>query len=57
MERTYQTAACLRRAVDHLTQLPVQPDLVMITGDCVDAGTDSEYARFRELLQPIATRP
>ncbi|MDD9904984.1 MAG: phosphodiesterase [Rhodospirillaceae bacterium] len=53
MERTYETAACLRRAVDHLIQLPVKPDLVMVTGDCVDTGTDWEYARFRELLQPL----
>lgn len=53
MERTYGTAARLRRTIDHLNKLPLPPDLVMVTGDCVDAGTDSEYERFRELLQPL----
>jgi 3',5'-cyclic AMP phosphodiesterase CpdA len=43
----------LQRAVDHLMQLPAPPDVVVITGDCVNGGSMPEYQRFRALLQPL----
>jgi len=54
MERTYGTAGCLHRAVDHLNRLSLPPDLVMVSGDCVDGGTAAEYERFQELLRPLS---
>jgi 3',5'-cyclic AMP phosphodiesterase CpdA len=53
LDRTYATAEHLRRAVDHLLRLPARPDLVLLTGDCVDAGSAEEYERLRELLSPL----
>lgn len=52
-DRAYQTAPYLQRAVDHLLAMPARPDAVLITGDCVDAGTVEEYERFRELIRPL----
>ena len=52
-EQRYQTAARLRRAVAHLNGLPAPPDLVLVTGDCVDSGGELEYERFRALLRPL----
>lgn len=54
MERTYGTAACLSRAVEHLNRLSLPPDLVMVSGDCGGSGTDSQYDRFQKLLRPLA---
>jgi Icc protein len=45
--------AHLQRAVAHLLELPARPDVVIITGDCVDAGDHAEYSRFLELLKPL----
>jgi Icc protein len=45
--------AQLARAVEHLLRLPMPPDIVLVTGDCVDSGTLPEYQRFRELLSPL----
>lgn len=45
-----EAAAALQRAVTHLNQLPAPPDLVIVTGDCADHGSASEYERVRELL-------
>jgi 3',5'-cyclic AMP phosphodiesterase CpdA len=47
------TAAFLARAVDHLLHLDPLPDVVLATGDLVDAGADEEYARLRHLLSPL----
>jgi Icc protein len=44
----------LARAVDHLLRLPTPPDVVIVTGDCVDTGSPAEYERFRELLGPLS---
>ncbi len=52
-DRTYETATHLQRAVAHLTQLPAPPDVVLVTGDCVDGGSVPEYERFRDLLRPL----
>ena len=43
----------LARAVAHLLRLPVAPDVVLVTGDCVNHGTPAEYARFQHLLSPL----
>ncbi len=53
LEQRFATAAHLQRAVHHLVSLPKPPDVVLITGDCVDGGSVSEYERFREFLQPL----
>jgi 3',5'-cyclic AMP phosphodiesterase CpdA len=46
-------AVDLRRAVDHLLRLPARPDVVLITGDCVNGGSLPEYQRFRQLIAPL----
>ncbi|ACO46774.1 phosphodiesterase [Deinococcus deserti] len=48
-----QAAHALRRAVSHLLELPVLPDLVLITGDCTEHGEVAEYETFRTLIQPL----
>ncbi len=53
LEQRFATARHLQRAVTHLVSLPKPPDVVLITGDCVDDGSVPEYERFRELLQPL----
>jgi 3',5'-cyclic AMP phosphodiesterase CpdA len=47
------TGACLEAAVAAVKALDPQPDIVVITGDLVDAGRPEEYARFRRYLAPI----
>jgi len=48
-----KATAQLRRAVDHLMRLPAPPDVVLITGDCVNGGSMPEYQSFRALLRPL----
>src|SRR4051812_25421157 len=48
-----KVTVCLRRAVDHLMRLPAPPDVVLVSGDCVDGGSMPEYQRFRALLRPL----
>ena len=43
----------LERAVAHLMQLPARPDVVLITGDCVENGRRSEYDQFQALIRPL----
>jgi 3',5'-cyclic-AMP phosphodiesterase len=45
--------AQLAAAVDAVLALPQQPDAVLVTGDLADHGTETEYARVRELLAPL----
>ncbi len=47
------TAAHLRDAVAHLSELEVAPDLVVATGDLTDAGSPAEYEHLIELLAPL----
>jgi len=47
------TAALLARAVAHVNALQPRPDLVLVTGDLVDAGAPAEYARLKTLLVPL----
>jgi len=53
VDRRFETAMHLRRAVKHLASLPMRPDLVIVTGDCVDKGSGAEYQRFVDLLRPL----
>ena len=50
------TAAALARCVAFLNGLAPRPDIVVVTGDLVDFGRDEEYARFRDLMAPLAIR-
>ncbi|RAK66886.1 phosphodiesterase [Hymenobacter edaphi] len=43
----------LRAAVAHLLRLPAPPAVVIVSGDCTDTGSASEYAAFREALRPL----
>jgi Icc protein len=46
-------AAGLERCIAHLAGLDRAPDLLVASGDLVDAGTPAEYARLRELLSRL----
>lgn len=43
----------LSNAVRHLNALDPRPDLVLLSGDLVDTGTDAEYEALRHLLAPL----
>lgn len=47
------TAFFLTRAVEHVRRLTPRPDLVVVTGDLVDAGLEEEYVQLRRLLAPL----
>jgi 3',5'-cyclic AMP phosphodiesterase CpdA len=47
------TADYLHRAIAHLNSLPQKPDVLVMTGDLVDAGSVQEYERLRGLLQTV----
>jgi 3',5'-cyclic AMP phosphodiesterase CpdA len=51
--RRVETDGFLARAVEHLAALTPRPDVVLATGDLVDAGRPDEYRRLRELLAPL----
>lgn len=48
------TSACLHRAIAHLEALPQRPDVLVITGDLVDAGSVEEYQRLRDHLASLS---
>ncbi|MEB2317510.1 MAG: phosphodiesterase [Pseudomonadota bacterium] len=52
--RKVDTAAGLRVIIDSVLALRQPPDAVVVTGDLVDFGRPTEYARLRELLAPLA---
>lgn len=52
--RVVDSAAFLRRCIEHIGKLPQTPDALVITGDLVDFGRTDEYAHLRELLQPLS---
>jgi 3',5'-cyclic-AMP phosphodiesterase len=43
-------------AVEHLNSLSPRPDLVMVTGDIADRGSEEEYRLSRQILDQIKTR-
>jgi 3',5'-cyclic-AMP phosphodiesterase len=51
--RKVDTAQCLETAVQALLAVTPAPDLVLVTGDLVDAGHPDEYGLLREILSPI----
>lgn len=53
MSGVVDTAPYLERAVAHLLALDPRPDLVLATGDLVDAGRIDEYRRLRAILAPL----
>jgi 3',5'-cyclic AMP phosphodiesterase CpdA len=53
LDRNYDTAGHLERAVQHLNALTPRPDVVLLTGDTVDVGAPAEYARLREILSAL----
>jgi len=53
LDQNYRTAQHLARAVSHLNSLTPQPDVVLLTGDAVDAGSPQEYGRLREILAAL----
>lgn len=53
MSGRVDTAPHLERAVAHLLVLDPRPDVVLATGDLVDAGSAAEYARLRAILAPL----
>jgi len=48
------TAAYLERAVAHVLTLDPRPDVVIMTGDLVEAGKPEEYARLRRVIAPLS---
>ncbi|MCW5636702.1 MAG: phosphodiesterase [Rubrivivax sp.] len=48
------TMAFLDQALAHLAALPQRPDLLLLTGDLVDAGAPDEYERLHERLRGVA---
>lgn len=52
--RKVDTAANLARCVEHVNNLEPRPDVVLMTGDLVDMGTQEEYALLRRLIAPLA---
>jgi 3',5'-cyclic AMP phosphodiesterase CpdA len=52
--RRIDTAGFLGRAVEHLARLVPPPDVVLVTGDLVDAGRPEEYRHLRRLLAPLS---
>jgi len=47
------TATLLARAVDRILAMSPRPDVVLATGDLVDAGQAEEYRHLRALLAPL----
>jgi 3',5'-cyclic-AMP phosphodiesterase len=48
------TTQHLQQAIDHLHALPQRPDLLLVTGDLVDAGSRTEYLRLRDQLSQLS---
>jgi Icc protein len=53
MDRRFDSATQLERAVQHLCRMEPRPDVVLCTGDLVNDGQPEEYARLAELLKPL----
>ncbi|HYH37143.1 MAG TPA: phosphodiesterase [Azospirillum sp.] len=53
LARRVDTAALLAGAVAAVNALNTPPDVVLLTGDLVDAGRPEEYGLLREILQPL----
>ena len=51
--RRVDTSTFFARCVEQVVQTTPRPDLVLATGDLVDAGAPAEYRRLRQLLAPL----
>jgi len=51
--RLVDTAGALHTAIDTLLAAPQQPDIVIVTGDLVDFGSEPEYRFLRDILQRL----
>lgn len=51
--RRVDTASFLVRCVDQLCRMAPRPEIVLATGDLVDAAHPDEYRHLRELLAPL----
>jgi 3',5'-cyclic AMP phosphodiesterase CpdA len=47
------TAAMVEHCVAHVAALDPRPDLIVLTGDLVEAGAPAEYATLARLLEPL----
>lgn len=54
MSDVVDTAPYLQRAVAHINALDPRPDVVLASGDLVDAGRPEEYRRLRGILAALA---
>jgi Icc protein len=52
-EPATETHERLSRVITYINELTRQPDLVLLTGDVTDAGTEQAYAHLTELLKPL----
>ena len=52
--RRVDTATFLARTVEQIAKMTPPPDVVIATGDLVDAGQPEEYEHLRALLAPLA---
>jgi 3',5'-cyclic AMP phosphodiesterase CpdA len=52
--RAAAATTSLQRAVSHLMGLSPLPDIVLVTGDCVNDGRPDEYDQAQELLRPLS---
>lgn len=50
---TVDSADKLARCVEHVNRLTSRPDIVLMTGDLVDAGRPEEYDVLRRLIAPL----
>jgi 3',5'-cyclic AMP phosphodiesterase CpdA len=48
------TAACLARCVSSILMLRPSPEMVVASGDLVNAGASEEYRRLRDILAPLS---
>ncbi|MFP2931886.1 phosphodiesterase [Pyxidicoccus sp. 3LG] len=53
VDRRFDSAVRLERAVQHLLRMEPRPDVVLCTGDLVNDGRPEEYARLAALLEPL----
>lgn len=53
-DRTMQTTAHLKVAVEHLNNLPERPEFVLCTGDLVDQGGAEAYAILADILDQLS---
>jgi 3',5'-cyclic-AMP phosphodiesterase len=48
---------CLRGVVAAILELPQRPDALLVSGDLTTHGGPADYARVRELLEPLGLKP